>query len=190
MPRAGLDSEAVVTAAQALADADGLEALTLARLAQTLGVRAPSLYAHVGGLADLQRRLAARGARELAGRLQSAAAGRARGDALADVAHAYVAYAREHPGAYAALQRAPAADDVAGVAASAQLLEAVAAVLRGYGLEGEDAVHATRLLRAALHGFVSLDAGGGFELPVPLDETFARLVALLDHGLASAVPTG
>ena len=185
MPRAGLDSEAVVSAAASLVDAEGLEALTLARLAAMLGVRSPSLYAHVGGLEDVRRRLATRGARELAARLQSAAAGRARGDALAAVADAYVGYAREHPGLYAALQRPPAASDDPGAAAAEQLLAAVAAVLRGYGLEDEDAVHATRILRSALHGFVSLEASGGFELPLALDETFSRLVALLDSGLSA-----
>ncbi|MGI8712393.1 MAG: TetR family transcriptional regulator, partial [Solirubrobacteraceae bacterium] len=56
MPRAGLDAEAVVTAAARLADAEGLECLTLARLAQRLGVRSPSLYAHVDGLEELRAR--------------------------------------------------------------------------------------------------------------------------------------
>ena len=106
MPRAGLDAEAVVTAAAAVADADGLPAVTLARLAGDLGVRPPSLYAHVGGLPDLRRRLAARGARELGATLRAAATGRARGEALEALAGAYRAYALAHPGTYAAAQRA------------------------------------------------------------------------------------
>ena len=180
MPRAGLDAEAVVAAAAGLADADGLEALTLARLARRLGVRAPSLYAHVDGLPDLRRRLAARGVRELTAALQEAAAGRAGGDALTAVAAVYRAYARAHPGTYAALQRAPLLDEPA-----AQLVGVVVAILRGYGLADEDAVHATRIVRAALHGFVSLEAEEGFRIPLELDETFARLVAVLDRGLSS-----
>src|ERR1700751_4684481 len=106
MPRAGLDTDAVVDAAARLADADGLESVTLARLAAELGVRAPSLYAHVDGLEDLRRRLGARGARELADALGRAAAGRAGTEALVAVADAYRAYARAHPGSYAALQQA------------------------------------------------------------------------------------
>jgi AcrR family transcriptional regulator len=43
MPRVGLDSEAVVSAAAELADAEGLDAVTLARVAGRLGVRSPSL---------------------------------------------------------------------------------------------------------------------------------------------------
>jgi AcrR family transcriptional regulator len=184
MPRAGLDAEAVVTAAEALADAEGLEALTLARLAKELGVRPPSLYVHVGGLDDLRRRLAARGARGLAAALNEATAGRASGDALAAMAAAYRAYAREHPGTYAALQRVPDPSDGEAVAAATEAVDAVRATLRGYDLEGDEAIHAARIVRATLHGFASLEAAGGFGIPLDVDETFTRLTAVLDRGLA------
>lgn len=180
MPRAGLDAGAVVDAAAALADTEGLEAVTLARVASGLCVRPPSLYAHVGGLGDLRARLAARGALELADALQAAAAGRARGEALAAVAEVYRAYAREHPGTYAAMQRAADIDE----SAAARVVDVFRAVLRGYGLEGDDAVHATRVVRAALHGFAALEAADGFGLPLDVDDSFAQLVAVLDRGLA------
>jgi AcrR family transcriptional regulator len=180
MPRAGLGPDAVVDGAAALADAEGLEAVTLARLASDLGVRAPSLYAHVGGLPDLRRRLAARGARELGAALQAAAAGRARGDALAAVARAYRDYAHAHPGTYAAAQRAPDLGD-----AGAAVVDTVAAVMRGYGFEGDDAIHAVRIVRAALHGFAALETEEGFGIPLDVDDTFARLVDVLDRGLES-----
>jgi AcrR family transcriptional regulator len=187
MPRAGLDTESVVQAAAELADAEGLEAVTLSRLARALGVRSPSLYVHVAGLEDLRRRLGARGARELAGELARAAAGRAGSDALSAVAHAYLAYAREHPGSYDAAQRARELQgDEQALAAAAAVADVVLAVLRGYGLHGDDAVHAVRIIRVALHGFVSLEAEGGFAIALSLDETFERLIATLDRGLQPA----
>jgi AcrR family transcriptional regulator len=186
MPRARLDTDAVVTAAAALADADGLNAVTLARLASRLGVRAPSLYAHITSLADLRRRIATRGARQLTAALQTAAAGRAGGDALTAVAEAYRTYAREHAGTYTAIQHDTDLDDPEAATAAYQLVDVVLAILRGYGLEQDDAVHAARIVRAALHGFVSLEADRGFELPLDLDGTYARLVAVLDQGLAGA----
>jgi AcrR family transcriptional regulator len=179
MPRAGLDPEAVVQAAARIADAEGLDAVTLARLAGDLGVRTPSLYSHVDGLGDLRRRLAARGAREIADAMQEAAAGRAGGDALRSVAAAYREYAREHPGTYLALQRA--ADLPADEGGRA--VRVFTAVLAGYGLTGDDAIHATRAIRAALHGFAALEAGGGFGMSQPVDASFEQLVALLDRGL-------
>ena len=105
MARAGLDTASVVDAAARLADADGLESLTLAQLAAQLGVRGPSLYSHVASLADVRLRLGERGARELAAAMGRAAAGRAGRDALLAVADAYRSYAHAHPGTYAAMQR-------------------------------------------------------------------------------------
>jgi AcrR family transcriptional regulator len=182
MARAGLTSESVVAAGAELADEQGLEGITLSALAGRLGVRPPSLYAHVEGLDDLRRRIAALGARQLAERLQAVAAGRAGGDALRAVAEAYRAYARDHPGAYAALQLAPARTEAAAEAAQ-RVLAVVLAVLAGYGLEGDRALHAARAIRSALHGFVLLETGQGFGLPLLLDESFATLVAILDRGL-------
>jgi AcrR family transcriptional regulator len=182
MARAGLTTESVVAAAARQADERGLEAVTLAGLASSLGVRPPSLYAHVGGLEDLRTRVAARGAEQLAGALQQAAAGLAGSEALSAVAAAYRAYALAHPGAYAALQRAPGRSE-ASVEAAGRVVAVVLAVLGGYGLEGERALHATRAIRSALHGFVLLETQQGFGLPLDLDESFAALVAVLDRGL-------
>ena len=161
-----------------------MDSLTLARVAASVGIRAPSLYAHVDGLEDLRRRVGARGARELADALGRAAAGRAGSDALLAVAEAYRGFARAHPGRYAAGQRSSElSHNNEAVAASGAAVEVVLAVLRGYGIEGDDALHATRTIRAALHGFVLLEAVGGFALDLSVDESFARLVATLDRGL-------
>jgi AcrR family transcriptional regulator len=167
----------VVGAAAELADSEGLGAVTLARLAQKLGVRPPSLYAHVDGLDDLRRRIGALGARELAAVLGSAAAGRAGSDALEAVAHAYRGYAHEHPGRYAALQ------PVRGGSDGQAVVDVVVAVLRGYGLDGDGAIHAVRIIRAALHGFVSLEADGGLGIPLSVDASFERLLTVLHAGL-------
>lgn len=184
MPRAGLDADAVVAAAAALADAHGLHPLTLARLAAALGIRTPSLYAHIGGLEDLRMRLGARAARELAATLQLAAAGRARGDALRAIALAYREYAHAHPGTYAAMQIASDSEEFQ--AAGAEVVGPILAVLRGYDLKGDPAIHAVRTIRSALHGFVSLEREGGFGLPINIDDSYDNLIAMLDAGLAAA----
>jgi AcrR family transcriptional regulator len=181
MPRAGLDSEAVVSAAAALADEHGLTDLTLARLASALGIRTPSLYAHVDGLGDLRTRLGARGAREMAAQLQAAAAGRAGAEALRAVAAAYRAYAHAHPGTYAAMQ--VASDRADNQAAGAAAVSVFLAVLEGYGISGDAAIHVVRAVRSALHGFVSLERDGGFGIPLSLDVSYATLVEMIDAGL-------
>ena len=189
MPRAGLSTAAVVAAAAEIADAEGLDRLTLARVAATAGVRTPSLYNHVESLDDVRRGVALLALRDLADALRDAAVGRAGDDALAAMAVAYRAYARRHPGRYAATQRAPAEGDEEMRTAAAGAVDVVLAILRGYGLEGDDAIHAARAVRSALHGFVALEAGGGFGIPVDLDESYARMVRALARGLRDAPTT-
>ena len=187
MPRAGLTPDVVVAEAARVADASGYDRLTLAAVAQRFGVAVPSLYKHVAGLDALRREVAIRGIRELGDAL--AVAVRGGGDeGLTTIAHAYRAFARSHPGRYAATLRAPAPDDSEAGAASRAVLDTVFSVLSGYGLTGADAIDATRALRAALHGFVQLEAVGGFGMPQDVDRSFARLVELLDTALRNWKP--
>ena len=176
MPRAGLSRAVVVTEAARVADEVGLERLTLAAVASRLGVRLPSLYKHIAGLEALQVHLAAAAGRELAAELSAATVGRSKGDALLAMAHAYRAFALRRPGAYAATLRAPEDGDEEHQAAAMAVLQVVLSVLAGFGLEGEDAIDAVRGLRALLHGFVAIEAAGGFKLPQDLDRSYRRLV--------------
>jgi AcrR family transcriptional regulator len=183
MPRAGLTPTVLVTHAGDLADRDGYDSLTLATLAGRLGVKVPSLYKHVASLADLRRRLALDSLRGIDEALRGAAVGRAGSDALRAVAHAYRRYAREHPGRYTAGLRAPGPDDEEGRAVAAGAVDLLLAVVRGYGLHGDAALHAVRTVRAALHGFSSLEQAGGFGLPYDVDVSFEHLITTLDTGL-------
>ena len=54
-PRSGLDKVTVIQTAAALVNAEGVEALTLGRLARELGIQTPSLYNHIDGLPGMKR---------------------------------------------------------------------------------------------------------------------------------------
>jgi AcrR family transcriptional regulator len=185
VPRAGLTPAAVIDQAAAIANADGLEAVTLARLAGALGVRSPSLYKHVAGLTAIRRALAVRGLDEASARLERATVGKARDQALFALAHAYWRFAREQPGLYAASVVAPRPGENDVAVAGERLMGTVLAVLSGYGIAGTDALHAARGLRAIVHGFVSLDLAGAFRLKLDLAESFDRLLAAFARDLAT-----
>jgi AcrR family transcriptional regulator len=184
MPRAGLTPDVVVAHEGDLADAEGYDRLNLAALAAVLGVRVPSLYKHVAGLGDVQHRLALAGLRDLDRVLRDAAVGRSGAEALRSVGHAYRRYAATHPGRYAAALRAPDRDDDEAGAVTQELTDRMVEVMRGYGLEEDAALHAVRTVRAALHGFASLEQAGGFGLPYDLDASFSELLETLDRGLS------
>ncbi len=184
MPRAGLSAAAVVELAVELVDEDlhGPDGLTLAAVAARAGVAAPSLYKHVGSLAELRSLVSLRGWQELTDRVADAVMGRSGEAALRGLLLAYRSYVVEHPNRYRAMHQAPLTDP--GTAAVAgRLMGIVLAVLGGFGLEGPAAVHAARCLRSAVHGFAALEADGGFGLPEDLDASFNLLVSMLVGGL-------
>jgi AcrR family transcriptional regulator len=183
--RAGLDDRVILRAAEEIADQEGLDRLSLARLAERLGVRPPSLYNHVAGLEDVRRGLALEGARALAGRLARAAVGKPGPEGVRAIGEAYRAFAREHPGLYAALQRAPAPDNTALIAASEDIMAILRAALAPWGLDEAEQVHAIRTLRSLAHGFVSLEVAGGFGMPYDLRESYEYALALFIAGLGA-----
>jgi AcrR family transcriptional regulator len=176
VPRAGLSRSVIATDAAQLADEIGWEQLTLAAVAARFGVRQPSLYKHVAGLGELRRDISVLADRELGAELGAAAVGKSGSDAVRAMADAYRTFSKKHPGRYAASVLAPPPGDTEYEQVAGAILRTVAAVLGGFGLAGDDAVHAIRGLRALMHGFVSLEAAGGFAMPQDLDESYRRLI--------------
>ena len=181
--RRPLDREQVIAAAAQLADTEGLDKLTLTRVAGMLGVRQPALYRHVDGFDDLLRSLSLRGREILAQRLTDAAVGLSGDDAVAAVGHAWRKMVRDHPGLYAATDRYPCAGDPELEAAVERVLAVLGQALRGYDLSEADRVHAARTLRSAFHGFSHLESGDGHPLPHDPEDTFGHLVELLCAGV-------
>lgn len=177
MPRAGLSTAAVVEAALTVVDEHGLAALTLAAVAGRTGVAAPSLYKHVRSVAELGTLIGARILTEMTERFTAAVMGRSGDDAVAALMRAYRAYVAENPARYAATPMDPLHDPALREAGAKQM-QVILATLRGYGLEGSAAIHATRRLRVIVHGFASIEAAGGFGLPEDLDETYEQLIRM------------
>jgi AcrR family transcriptional regulator len=190
--RVGIDRDAVVRAAAKIADAEGWDALTLARVAGKLRVRSPSLYNHVGGLEALRRELKLLVMRELNTALTRATIGKSRDDAVRALAAAYRAFVKRHPGTYAATMVAAPKNDPAVEAAAGHLVETCLSVLSGYGLDRREGIHAIRAMRSAVHGFAALEIAGGFGIPLDVDKSFDWLVSSLLKGLSSSalVATG
>jgi AcrR family transcriptional regulator len=183
MPRAGLSPAIVAATAAELIDRQPNKPLGFAHLAAELGVKAPSLYNHVDGVDELERMVALRGVAELAERCRTAVMGLTGPEALLSLAHAYRSYASEHPGVYPLTQVARPGDaDYEAVAG--RLLGAVLALLAGFGFTGDEAIHAARTVRSALHGFALLTANHGFGLETDVEASFTWMVETLTAALA------
>ncbi|MFJ6378734.1 TetR/AcrR family transcriptional regulator [Kitasatospora sp. NPDC092039] len=161
MARAGLTVERLVVAGAELADEVGFDQVTVAALARRFGVQTASLYSHLKGSQDLRTRIALHALEELADLVADALAGRAGRDALAAFADAYRDYAARHPGRYDATRLRLDAE-TAAASAGVRHAQMTRAILRGYDLTEPEQTHAVRLLGSVFHGYISLEAAGGF----------------------------
>jgi len=98
-----------VAAGRQLLEEEGLEALTMRRLAERVGIRAPSLYKHLPDKAALEAAIIATGFEEAAAAFEQAVdrAGEGSGDALVALAAAYRRFALEHPHLYRLMNNGP-----------------------------------------------------------------------------------
>ena len=185
MARAGLTPEVVEATAARLADRDGLDALSLSAVARQLGVQPASLYVHVASRAALMSALHRRALRDLAARIGAAVAGRSGREALEGLADAHRDLAAERPGAWAALQQVADARTASSPDAAA-VARLTLAVLHGYAIGSDEAVHATRLIGSTVNGFVTLERAGAFgHRDVDVAASWRRTLAALDRALES-----
>lgn len=185
--RTSLDE--IVRAGRAILDRDGVDALTMQRVATAVGVRAPSLYKRVRDRDALVRLVAADVVADLGTTLSGAAAA---GDPRADlraIAVAFRAWAHRHPGGFALLfARLPDAwrlEPDAGSGALDAMFQTVAA------LAGPDQVlEASRTVVAWASGFVSMELAGAFRLGGDVDAAFAFGVDRMAAAIAASPATG
>ena len=155
----------IVAAARELLEEEGPDGLSMRRLAERLGIRAPSIYKHLPDKQTLENAVISDAFEEQAGVFEAAI--RDSDDALAALGRAYRAYALAHPHLYRlmterALDRdnlAPGVEDRAG----RTVVEAV----------GGDADLA-RAAWAFAHGMTVLELNDRFPPGADLESAWAR----------------
>jgi AcrR family transcriptional regulator len=179
-------AEEVVAAARRLLEEEGAAALTMRRLAEQLGIKAPSLYKHLPDKAALEAAIIATGLEEAAARFEEAVdsatiAGAANGDAagggasaVSALAAAYREFALAHPHLYRLMHDGPLPRQhlPAGVEE-----RAAAPVLRVAGSRAR-----ARALWAFAHGMVMLELDQRFPPDADLDAAWAAGITAFQTG--------
>ena len=152
-----------VEAARVLLEAEGREAMSMRRVAERIGIRAPSLYKHVPDKAELELRLVAQGLAEIGEALAAA------GPDLARLAAAYRAWALAHGRLYKLTTDEPLPRDRLPPGLEATAAEPLLSVF------GDE--HVARAAWASAHGLVMLELAGRFPPAADLDAAWAAMVA-------------
>ena len=163
----------IVAAARELLEAEGPEGLSMRRVADRLGIRAPSIYKHLPDKQALEAAVVSQGFDELAAVFERAVRGA--DDPLGALARAYRAHATGHPHLYRLMTERPLDRDrlAAGVEerAARPLVEAVGG--------DEDAA---RALWAFAHGMAILELNGRFPAGADLDAAWENGVEAFRRG--------
>jgi AcrR family transcriptional regulator len=179
-----LSTEAVVTAALVLADAEGIAAVTLGRVARELGCHVTSLYTHIDSIDDLHVRMAVVVQADLSARLWQAALGRTQADALRALAEVYRRFGEDAPVRTWLLFAQTSTRDPRFQAGAITLTEPIHATLRSFGLDDQQVRHAHRAFSASMRGFLLGEAQGLYGSAADTDATFEQIVALYTSALA------
>ena len=172
-----VDKESIVQAAHELVGQEGVEALSLGKLASLLGVKAPSLYRYVKNKKELLQEVNLLTLQQLFVALDTATqdahtepAGR-----MVAILHAYRRFAHQHPQPYMlAMTTKPGAgrpDEDALV----QLVLPLQALIVQISGEAESLV-ALRGAFALVHGYVMLELNQQLQRGGDLDATFDSVV--------------
>lgn len=160
---------------------EGYEALSLAKLAGALGIKAPSLYKHFASKGDLLRALNAATAQQLSQALVKAAGTAAGESALLAIGRAYRQFAHSQPHAYfLAYGRTPpdARPDDHFLEGLALPLEQAWAACVG----AEKALPALRGQWALAHGWVTLELENHIRRGGDLDATYEQVMRAYVRG--------
>jgi AcrR family transcriptional regulator len=146
----------IVQAARQLLEQDGAHALTMRRLADRLGIRAPSLYKHLPDKATLEAAIIATGLEDIAATLEAALkeAPDTGTEPLAALAGAYRAFALAHPHLYRLMTDQPLPRDHLPPGVEAR---AAAPLLQAAGSQD-----LARAVWAFAHGMVQLELARRF----------------------------
>jgi AcrR family transcriptional regulator len=166
----------IVAAARELLEQDGPEGLTMRRLADRLGIRAPSLYKHFPDKSAVEAAVISDGFAELAGTFERATAGAS--DPLLSLAAAYREFARTQPHLYRLMTERPLPRR-----ALVPGIEDRAALPLHEALGGD--ADLARAVWAFAHGMVNLELNGRFPEDADLDAAWRRgLAAFGDRNAA------
>lgn len=180
----GLNREGIVEAAKGLIAENGFGEFSMRALAERLGVKTASLYAHIESMDALFTEVGLSALNDQKAAQLAAIEGKGGDAAVLALAESYRAFAKAHAALYQLIMQMPMGKDETLRAAAAMTAEPSMQVLRSYSVPDERRMHWQRVLHGVMHGFVSQEASGYFShYPVDLEESYRLAIQCVIDGL-------
>lgn len=178
---AQISREVVLEKALSLLEAEGVEQLSLHRIASELGVKAPSLYRYFSSKGALLKAVNTVTVERLVQVMLAAVETESPVETALKMIRAYRAFARAHPTAYTLAFGALLEDmrpDPTHIESLVLPLQAVMAKIAG----ADSALPMLRGAWALVHGFVTLEISQNFRRGGSVEEAFEHSIAAYLHG--------
>jgi AcrR family transcriptional regulator len=162
----------LVAIARRLVDASGPEALTVSAVAQSAGVKAPSLYKHFSDRAALLKAVEIEILHDLEAVLRRETEGDTPKARLYSMAQAYRRFGKAAPNRYRVIYSGNAFTDPDIREACLFSAQPLFEELRAAGIAEDRVLPVSRTMVPFLHGFVLMEIGNAFNLGGDVDEAF------------------
>lgn len=184
----GLNKEALIEVSKELIEEKGMAAFSMRALAERLGVKTASLYAHIESMDALFTEVGLSALNDQRSAQLAAIEGKDGDATVFALAESYRAFAKAHAALYQLIMQMPMGKDEMLRTAAAMTAEPSMRVLQSYPIGEERKMHWQRVLRGVMHGFVSQEASGYFShYPVDLEESYRLAIRCVIDGLHKEV---
>lgn len=179
----GLTKKVIIETASNIADNDGLNKVTLKRVAEELGIRSPSLYNHVSSLDDLWRGIAHCGMEEMNFQMKESAIGKSGDEAIKCISTSYLKYLIAHPGVYETIQWTSWHGNEETQRIFNDYKELLRKLIVSLNLKIVEIDEVLNLLIGILHGYSTMQLGKAIENPKKIIADFLNSMEIVLVGI-------
>lgn len=179
MAKRDLTKEKIILATIDLANNIGIANVSFPRLAEYFQIKAPSLYNHFKNMMDVKIATSLYLQKILLKELTEQLTGLTAEDALRTYAVVYRNFAIRYTAVYELLNIVPQTNNDELTDINHRILGFVREILHDFSLTSDEIMHASRMFRSMLHGYITMNQLGYFQnKSLPSDKSFYWMV---DH---------
>ena len=179
----GLSREKVIAEACAIANEEGLNAVTITNLANRLGIKKPSLYNHIKDQEDIFGGIMIQGWNHVSNEICQEITNDDPKEAINELSHGIYDYAIANPGIFEAMLWYNTYENEGLKLVSEGLYTFFFSQTDKLGIERNMANHLLRTYRSLIEGFILLVIHNSFGNPVSIEESFQISIDMFTKGL-------
>lgn len=171
----GINLNSIIRMALSIIDHEGVEQLTIRKVADGLGIKPPSLYNHVESLNQILDYCAQESLVSLHGIISDLLNNQVSPrHSLSNVGFAYRNFAKKFPGKYTLTQTPAFWESEESNLKAEEIVNSLINITRDSNMAEDDQIHFIRNFRSYLHGFITLEINHSFQMEQDVEKSFEK----------------